>query len=136
MELKTRVSILKERELSYTPKNIDAAEYFTQRKIKVTPNRVTYLKTLNDTKIIQELLEILNDLKGIQSAQSFTNKNRPLNAFMKIIWNGDIHFIKDYEMLKNLNICQIVSAKESQDENYGHEIEDLDEEPISKMKKY
>ncbi|KAL5291386.1 hypothetical protein ACFFRR_010658 [Megaselia abdita] len=135
LELKTRVSILKQRELSYSPKNLDAAEYFTQRKVKKTPNRVTYLRVSNDLQIIEKLLEILNNLKGIQSTQCFTYKNRPQSAFIKVLWNGDINFLKEYEILKTLPFCQIVSAKGSVEENSGSDLEDLEELHISKIRR-
>lgn len=132
LELKTRVSILKQRELSYSPKNLDAAEYFTQRKVKKITNRVTHLRVSNELQIIEKLLERLNTLKGIQNTQCFTYKNRPQHAFIKITWNEGINFIKDYETLKSIPFCQIVSEKGSTEESSGSDFEEL---PTPKMRR-
>lgn len=135
LELKTRVSMLKQKELSYSPKNMNAAEGFTQRIAKKIPNRQTYLKLPNDLQLIEKLLEILSSFKGIQTTQCFSYKNRTESAFILVSWNGDINFMKEYETLKTVPFCQIVSAKVAMEENSGSDFEGLEEIHPSKVRR-
>lgn len=127
LELKTRVSMLKRKELSYSPKNMNAADCFTHRIEKKIPNRVTYLKLSNDRQLIEKLLNILSSFKGVQSTQCVSYKSSPQSAFILVSWNVDINFMKEYETLKAVPFCQIVSAKVATEENSESDAEELAE---------